>query len=65
LATMSQKSSFPHPTDSVQYVLTSNSGSTKVGVRRMWPLYPPWCVPPRDFFLKGTGSTPARREKGN
>src|SRR5262249_34207058 len=24
LATMSQKSSFPHPTDSVQYVLTSN-----------------------------------------
>src|SRR5262249_54561899 len=25
LATMSQKSSFPHPTDSVQYVLTSNT----------------------------------------
>src|SRR5262245_66616948 len=29
LATMSQKSSFPHPTDSVQYVLTSNSPDPK------------------------------------
>src|SRR5215813_12269519 len=33
LATMSQKSSFPHPADSVQYVLTSNSPKRPRGFR--------------------------------
>src|SRR5262249_33656286 len=36
LATMSQKSSFPHPADSAQYVLTSNRPKGEHRLRNAW-----------------------------